>query len=98
MARNSSGGRRGAVRGRTQFRLPDGRYAKVDRATGKILSIKSDRNPYKGVVVTEAPSVLRRISGPRQALPQFAVARPRKVAMEPRVVPFEQPEDARVAA
>jgi hypothetical protein len=53
MAKNGArgGGRRGAIRGRTQFLLPNGRYAKRDRRTGEILSIKADTRPYKGVVI-----------------------------------------------
>ncbi|MGI8486201.1 MAG: hypothetical protein ACR2OU_18320 [Thermomicrobiales bacterium] len=52
MARNigQGGGRRGAIRGRTQFMLPSGHYAKRDRKTGGILAIKADRKPFKGVV------------------------------------------------
>ena len=75
MARNRPGGRRGAVRGRTQFRLPNGRFAKVDRATGYILSIKADGHPYKGIVITEAPAVFPRSQGPRPVLPAFPRAR-----------------------
>ena len=52
MAKNGAkgGGRKGAIRGRTQFLLPNGHYAKRDRKTGEILSIKADTKPYKGVV------------------------------------------------
>ena len=59
----------GAVRGRTQFRLPNGHYAKVDRTTGKIVSIKADRAPYKGVVITAAPPPLPRRANERRVLP-----------------------------
>ena len=69
MARNRPGGRRGAVRGRTQFRLPNGRFAKVDRTTGKILSIKADGHPYKGIVITPAPATLPRRHAGRANLP-----------------------------
>jgi hypothetical protein len=51
MAKNRKGGGRiGAVRGRTQFQLPSGHYAKRDSRTGEILSIKADLKPYKGIV------------------------------------------------
>ncbi len=52
MAKNGGpgGGRRGAIRGRTQFRLPNGHYAKRDRLTGEILAIKADLKPFKNVV------------------------------------------------
>ncbi len=52
MAKNGAkgGGRKGAIRGRTQFLLPNGHYAKRDRKTGEILSVKADTRPYKGVV------------------------------------------------
>jgi len=58
MAKNGAkgGGRRGAIRNRMQFRLPNGHYAKVNRTTGAILSIKADRHPYKGVVIQRNPS------------------------------------------
>ena len=51
MARNTGKGRRGAIQGRTQFRLPSGHYAKRDRRTGEILAIKKDMKPFKGVVM-----------------------------------------------
>lgn len=52
MAKNGAkgGGRKGAIRGRTQVLLPNGHYAKRDRKTGEILSVKADTKPYKGVV------------------------------------------------
>jgi hypothetical protein len=51
MAKNrKTGGRIGAVRGRTQFQLPNGHYAKRDARTGEILSVKADLKPYKGIV------------------------------------------------
>lgn len=51
MAKNGvkGGGRKGAIRGRTQFLLPNGHYAKRDRKTGAIISVKADYTPYKGV-------------------------------------------------
>lgn len=57
MARNigKGGGRRGAIRGRTQFLLPNGHYAKRDRQTGEILAIKADLKPFKGVVREKEP-------------------------------------------
>ncbi len=39
----------GAVSGRSQFILPSGHPAKRDAATGKIMSVKSDKSQYKGV-------------------------------------------------
>jgi hypothetical protein len=71
MARNQrhGGGRRGAIRNRTQFPLPNGHYAKVNRATGHMLSVKADRKPYKGVVIAPAPERLPRRAGPRPVLP-----------------------------
>lgn len=53
--RRNGRGRRGAIRGRTQFKLPSGHYAKRDRATGEILSIKADFEPYKGIVIEKTP-------------------------------------------
>ncbi|MGI8404042.1 MAG: hypothetical protein ACR2OE_04630 [Thermomicrobiales bacterium] len=57
MAKNGrkGGGRRGAIRGRTQFLLPNGHYAKRDRQTGEILAIKADLKPFKGVVMEKQP-------------------------------------------
>jgi hypothetical protein len=51
MAKNIGGRRIGAIRGRTQFRLPSGHYAKRNRWTGEILSVKADLEPYKNVVI-----------------------------------------------
>lgn len=50
MARNIGGRRIGAVRGRTQFQLPNGLWAKRNRATGAIIAVKKDGEPFKGVV------------------------------------------------
>jgi hypothetical protein len=52
MAKNGAkgDGRKGAIRGRTQFLLPNGHYAKRDRKTGAIISVKADTKPYKGIV------------------------------------------------
>lgn len=59
MAKNRAkgGGRRGAVRNRTQFQLPSGHYAKRDTRTGDIISVKADLKPYKGVVKEKHPPV-----------------------------------------
>ena len=51
MAKNKGGRRVGAIRGRTQFMLPNGHYAKRDRRTGEILSIKADKKPYRNVII-----------------------------------------------
>jgi hypothetical protein len=55
VAKNKGGRRIGAIRGRTQFMLPNGHYAKRDRQTGAILSVKADRKPYKNVVIERDP-------------------------------------------
>lgn len=57
MAKNKGGRRIGAIRGRTQFMLPDGHYAKRDRHTGEILSIKADKKPYKNIVIERTPDI-----------------------------------------
>ncbi|MGH2532521.1 MAG: hypothetical protein ACRDJW_09465 [Thermomicrobiales bacterium] len=51
MARNGAkgGGRKGAIRMRTQLRLPNGHYAKRNRTNGQIMSVKKFRGPYKSV-------------------------------------------------
>lgn len=50
MARNTGGGsRRGSVNSRTQVQLPNGNWAKRDTSTGRILDVKSDKTPFKGV-------------------------------------------------
>jgi hypothetical protein len=69
VAKNIGGGRRGAIRGRTQFRLPSGHYAKRDRATGEILSVKADRAPYKGVVIEKPPISPAERAPERMSLP-----------------------------
>lgn len=58
MAKNVGGRRIGAIRNRTQFLLPNGHYAKRDRTTGEILSVKADRKPYKNVVIEREPQSL----------------------------------------
>ena len=50
MAKNTGLGRRiGAVNDRSQFELPSGHPAKRDSQTGRIISVKSDTTPYKGI-------------------------------------------------
>lgn len=52
MAKNAptgDGHRIGAVRGRSQFQTPSGNWAKRDRETGRILDVKADDKPFKGV-------------------------------------------------
>ena len=51
VAKNMGGRRIGAIRGRTQFMLPNGHYAKRDRRTGEVLSVKADLKPYKNVII-----------------------------------------------
>ena len=43
------GHREGAVRDRSQFQIPSGQWAKRDRDTGRILDVKADNDPFKGV-------------------------------------------------
>jgi hypothetical protein len=43
------GGRIGAVRGRSQFKGPNGNWAKRDTRTGRIMDQKQDGTPFKGV-------------------------------------------------
>jgi hypothetical protein len=43
------GHREGAVRERSQFQTPSGDWAKRDAKTGRILDVKSDGTPFKGV-------------------------------------------------
>lgn len=51
MAKNTgSGSRKGAVDNRTQFKNPvTGNWTKRDTETGKIIDVKSDDKPFKGV-------------------------------------------------
>jgi len=51
MAKNKEAGkgRVGAVKDRTQFKTKSGHWAKRDTSTGKILNVKSDSSPFKGV-------------------------------------------------
>jgi hypothetical protein len=43
------GHREGAVKGRSQFQTPSGHPAKRDTKTGRIMDVKSDSKPFKGV-------------------------------------------------
>lgn len=50
MAKNSgSGFRRGAVTARTQFQRSDGHWQKRDECTGRLMAVKDDGAPFKGV-------------------------------------------------
>ena len=50
MAKNTGDNyRRGAVTGRTQFQLPDGKWMKRDENTGQFMDKKSSEGPWKGV-------------------------------------------------
>ncbi|MBT8226152.1 MAG: hypothetical protein HKP61_06510 [Dactylosporangium sp.] len=50
MAKNTGDGyRRGAVDNRSQMQLPNGHWAKRDTDTGRIMDVKSDTAPFKGV-------------------------------------------------
>lgn len=42
-------GRRGAVKNRSQFIGPGGHPVKRDATTGRILDVKADLTPFKGV-------------------------------------------------
>lgn len=43
------GHRNSAVRGRSQFQTPSGNWAKRDTATGRIMDVKQNGAPFKGV-------------------------------------------------
>ncbi len=51
MARNGpkGGGRIGAVKGRSQFKTPQGLSAKRDAKTGRIMDVKTSGGDFKGV-------------------------------------------------
>ena len=50
MAKNTDKGyREGAVRDRSQFQTPSGDWAKRDDKTGRIMDVKQDGKPFKGV-------------------------------------------------
>ena len=45
----SDGHREGAVKGRSQFKTSSGNSAKRNTKTGRIMDVKSDKAPFKGV-------------------------------------------------
>lgn len=50
MAKNTGDGfRRGSVSGRTQFQRPDGHWQKRNEHTGRLMGVKNDGKPFKGV-------------------------------------------------
>lgn len=50
MAKNTNDGyRKGAVTGRTQHQRPDGLWQKRDEHTGRLMSVKDNGKPFKGV-------------------------------------------------
>ncbi|MCF2828768.1 hypothetical protein L1286_13410 [Pseudoalteromonas sp. SMS1] len=52
MAKNApygDGKRIGAVKERSQFQTPSGLWAKRDTNTGRIMDVKMDGEPFKGV-------------------------------------------------
>ena len=52
MAKNKPYGdnrRIGAVKSRSQFQHPDGHWVKRDADTGRIMDVKADNKPFKGV-------------------------------------------------
>ncbi len=50
MARNTGGGRVGQVKNRSQFFSAEhNRWVKRDTRTGRIVAVKADEKPYKGV-------------------------------------------------
>jgi hypothetical protein len=51
MAKNGpkGGGRRGAVRSRSQTKAPNGKWTKRDADTGRFMDQKQDGEPFKGV-------------------------------------------------
>jgi hypothetical protein len=50
MAKNTGRGHRiGPVKGRSQFKTASGHSAKRDAKTGRIVDVKRDGKPYKGV-------------------------------------------------
>jgi hypothetical protein len=46
---SGDGHRNGEVRDRSQFKVPNGNWAKRDRATGQIMRQKPGPKPFKGV-------------------------------------------------
>lgn len=52
MATNTGKGRRIAAQiDRVQKQLPNGKYAKYEVSTGKLISVKSGDTPFKGVAM-----------------------------------------------
>lgn len=52
MAKNgkpSDGHRNGQVTDRTQFQHPNGHWIKRDPGTGRIMDVKHDEQPFKGI-------------------------------------------------
>jgi hypothetical protein len=43
------GHREGAVTNRSQFQTPSGQWAKRDSVTGRIIDVKANDDPFKGV-------------------------------------------------
>lgn len=43
------GQRKGAVRQRSQTKMPAGNYVKRNSITGRFMDVKSDKKPFKGV-------------------------------------------------
>ncbi len=43
------GSRKGAVRNRSQFQTLSGHWVKRDSDTGRIMDVKKDKAPFKGV-------------------------------------------------
>jgi len=74
MARNVGGRRIGAIRGRTQFMLPNGHYAKRNRWTGEVMSVKADKKPYKNVIIEREPIAARvEIDNPESRKPMAEI-------------------------
>jgi len=58
----------GAVRQRSQTKMPDGHWVKRDGATGRFMDVKSDKKPFKGVRKESSPAARGGGRGP-SALP-----------------------------
>ncbi len=56
MAKNGpkGGGRKGAIKQRSQFKHPNGHFVKRDAKTGRILDVKSDGTKFKSVTTENA--------------------------------------------
>ena len=46
---SGDGHRNGAVRDRSQFQHPNGKWIKRDKDNGRIMDVKKDDKPFKGV-------------------------------------------------